>query len=119
MSKDDFEVIPEGSNRESLEALSDHLILEASDHASESRTPSGLLIPASAAKVENGYQRYRVIAVGPMVGDERVGGLGESPIQPGDLVLAPASELGVYRENGQSYYIAHYDLIAAVIRRAD
>lgn len=50
-----------------------------------------------------------------MVGDERVGCLNEPPIEPGDLVLTPADELGVYRENGQSYYIAHHDLIAAVI----
>lgn len=115
MADDEFEILPDGENRESLEAVGDHLILEAAD-AEENRTPSGLVIPASAAKTDNGYHRFRVLAVGPACNEDRVGELNETPIHPGDLVLAPADELGIYRENGQTYYIAHYDLIAAVIR---
>lgn len=115
MSDDDFEILPDDGNRESLEAVGDHLILEATD-ADENRTPSGLVIPASAAKADNGYQRFRVLAVGPDCNDSQVGDVVDPPIHPGDLVLAPVDELGIYRENGQTYYIAHYDLIAAVIR---
>ena len=113
---DDFE-IRRDDDHESLEALSDHLILESAID-NESRTPSGLLIPASAAKQDNGFQRFRVIAAGPVCNDERVADLGNPTIEPGDLVLAPADDLGIYRESGQTYYIASYDMIAAVIREA-
>ena len=116
MSNDEFEIIPE--HREWLEALTDHVILEATDDE-ENRTPSGLVVPASAARAENGYQRFRVIAVGPMVGEDRLAGEPDDvQVEPGDLVLAPMSELGLYREAGQTYYITRYDMIAAVIREA-
>lgn len=101
---------------ESLEALSDHVILEPSEQ-DENRTPSGLYIPASAASSQHGYQRFRVLAVGPMCTDDRLSEFPEPNIEPGDAVLAPLDELRPYRESGQTYYIAHYEMIAAVIRK--
>lgn len=100
---------------EQLEALGDHVILEEVE-AAENRTPSGLLIPASALQPKNGYRRYRVLAVGPYCSDDRISEFPEPSIQPGDIVVAPSDELGSYREGGQTLYIAQYEAIAAVIR---
>ena len=98
-----------------LEALGDHLILETFE-ADDDRTPSGLLIPASAQQSSSGYRRFRVLAAGPLCSEDRLSEIPEPGVQPGDIVLAPVEELGVYRESGQTYYICHYELVAAVIR---
>ena len=98
-----------------LEALTDHLILEAMDNEDD-RTPSGLVIPKSAAIPKNGFRRYRVLAAGPYCTDDRTSEFPEPLVEPGDVVLAPADEIGVYREGGITYYICNFDMIAAVIR---
>jgi co-chaperonin GroES (HSP10) len=107
---------PETRASEALVALGDHLILEDFEPR-EDRTPSGLLIPKSAVQPENGYRRFRVIAVGPLCSDDRTAEIPEPEIHPGDIVLAPSGELGTYRESGHTYYVAQYNLIAAIIQR--
>lgn len=102
---------------EQLEALGDHLLLEAFG-GEEERTPTGLVLPQSALPPANGYRRFRVLAVGPLCSDDRTSEIPETTLGPGDIVVAPAAELGLYREAGLTYYIARYDEIAAVIRRA-
>jgi len=113
--EDDFEDPIDPMGGEWLEALSDHLVLEVINEG-EDRTPSGLLIPKSAAQPKQGYRRFRVLAAGPMCTDDRVSEFPEQSVEPGDTVLAPIDELGYYREAGHVYYVAHYEMIAAVIR---
>lgn len=105
--------LDEGS--EELEALGDHLILELAG-PEEDRTPSGLLIPKSASQPPNGYARFRVLAAGPFCSEDRVSEFPEPSVGPGDLVLAPTGDLGLYREGGITYFIATFEQIAAVIR---
>ncbi len=101
---------------EELEALGDHLLLEALG-IEEERTPTGLVLPQSALPPSNGYRRFRVLAVGPLCSDEQTAEIPEPTVGPGDIVIAPTTELGLYREAGLTYYIARYDELAAVIRR--
>lgn len=101
---------------EQLDALGDHLILEI-DTGNEDRTPSGLVLPKTAAPPANSYRRFRVLAVGPMCTEDRLSEIPEPELGPGDLVIAPLDELGLYREGGVTYYIGRYDMIAAIIRR--
>lgn len=98
-----------------IEALGDHVILEDCD-PQEKRTPSGLVIPANVSLPKGSYKRYRVIAVGPFCSEDRMSEFPEPALKAGDIVLAPAEELGIYREGRNVYYIARYEHLAAVFR---
>jgi co-chaperonin GroES (HSP10) len=98
-----------------IEALGDHVILEECDPG-ENRTPSGLVIPANVSLPKGSYKRFRVIAVGPLCSDDRLSEFPEPSLRVGEIVLAPVDELGTYRDGKNLYYIAHYELLAAVMR---
>jgi len=98
-----------------IEALGDHVILEEFEPG-ENRTPSGLVIPANVSHPKGSYKKFRVIAVGPLCSEDRLSEFPEPSLKVGDIVLAPVDELGTYRDGKNLYYIAHYELLAAVLR---
>lgn len=98
-----------------IEALGDHVILEEYDPG-ENRTPTGLVIPANVSLPKGAYKRFRVVAVGPLCSDDRLSEYPEPSLHVGDIVLAPVDDLGTYRDGKNLYYIAHYELVAAVLR---
>lgn len=105
-----------------IHALGDYVILEPLEDG-ESRTPSGLLIPATVTKSEKLYHRYRVVSVGPDCTDDHMSEIPESSLYPGDIVLVSPQSTGQCHLGGREYGITTYDQVAAVlhepIRRVD
>jgi len=98
-----------------IEALADWVVLEALA-SNEDTTPSGLLIPASASKAPNLYQKFRVVSAGPEVTEDRISEYPDPALLPGDVVFVILDETGALRYGGVEYRICRYDHIAAIVR---
>lgn len=98
-----------------IEALADWVILEALA-SNEDHTPSGLLIPASASKSGEIYQKFRVVSAGPEVTEDRISEFPDPALLSGDVVFVILDDTGMLRYSGIEYRICRYDHIAAIVR---
>ena len=97
-----------------LQALSDYVILEALG-STEDQTPSGILIPVTAAKNTAIFQRFRGVSVGEECSSDHVSEIPEPALEPGDIVFVQPDSAGVLRYNGVEYRVCRYEAIAAVV----
>lgn len=97
-----------------LQALSDYVILEALG-STEDQTPSGILIPVTAAKNTTIYQRFRVVSVGEECTSDHMSEIPDPALEPGDIVFVQPDNAGVLRYGGIEYRICRFEAIAAVV----
>lgn len=98
-----------------LDSLADWLLLEALG-SSEDQTPSGLLIPATASKNTDVYQKFRIVSAGAECTEDRISELPDPAVGPGDIVFVVPENTGMLRYDGVEYRVCRFEAVVAVVR---